>query len=159
MPIHYSSDAQRGGSGGEGDRGALPSLIAALPDHAIVRIDAQGRINGWGTAADTLFGWSAKEILGHSVERLFAPGTAATLIAHFAPGGGRKRETADDQCRHKTGADFRAITSLTSIAGAGGAIEGFWLVVRDVTEERRPRARSRRARSCSLRSSSRSPTR
>lgn len=136
MPIHYSLDVPRGGPGGEGDRGALPSLIAALPDHAIVRVDAAGRINGWGTAADTLFGWSAEEILGHGVEQLFTPGTAANLIAHVAPGGGRKRETADDQCRHKSGATFRAITSLTSIAGAGGAVEGFWLVVRDVTEER-----------------------
>ncbi|WP_010163858.1 PAS domain-containing sensor histidine kinase [Sphingomonas sp. PAMC 26617] len=136
MPIHYSLDVPRGGSGGVGDLGALPSLIAALPDHAIVRLDAQGRVNGWGTAADTLFGWNAEEILGHDVERLFAPGTAGTLIAHIAPGGGRKRETADDQCRHKSGASFRAITSLTSIASAGGAVEGFWLVVRDVTEER-----------------------
>lgn len=136
MSVHDPLHAARTGSASAAESRALPSLIEAFPAHAIVRLDAQGTVNGWGTAADALFGWSAREIHGASVERLLTPDSAAALMAHMTPGGGHTRETADDQCRHKDGRTFRAITSLTSIEDADGMVEGFWLVVRDVTLER-----------------------
>jgi two-component system sensor kinase FixL len=116
--------------------GALPSLIEALPDHAIVRLDASGQVNGWGAAADHLFGWSAAEIRGHRVDRLLAPGAATILLDRLAPGSGASRVTCADQCRRKDGSSFRAIASLSTIEGEGGTTDGFWLVVRDVTAER-----------------------
>ncbi|WP_242186875.1 PAS domain-containing sensor histidine kinase [Sphingomonas sp. CARO-RG-8B-R24-01] len=116
--------------------GALPSLIEALPDHAIVRLDRQGLVNGWGKAAELLFGWTEAEIGGQGAGRLLAPGTAASLLDDLASDGLARRKTAEDLCRHKDGTCFRAIVSLTAIDGVGGAVEGYWLVVRDVTAER-----------------------
>jgi two-component system sensor kinase FixL len=115
---------------------ALPSLIAALPDHAIVRLDYAGHVNGWSAAADRLFGWTFEQIDGETVERLLAPSAGAAMRNHLTAMPATERKTADDLCRHKTGSLFRATTALTAIAGADGSVDGFWLVVRDVTAER-----------------------
>ncbi|MET3826219.1 PAS domain S-box-containing protein [Sphingomonas sp. PvP055] len=135
MPVEDPLPKVLAGSSDPVAAAALAGLIEALPEHAIVRLNAQGLVDGWSAPAKALFGWTATEIHGQSVERLLAPGAAATVREHLRDGP-TTRKTVDNLCRHKSGSHFRAITALTAISHGDGDVQGFWLVVRDVTAER-----------------------
>ena len=48
-------------------------LIENAVDHAIMRIDRNGKINSWNTGAQALFGYTEEEILGKPSSVLFSP--------------------------------------------------------------------------------------
>ena len=42
-------------------------------EHAIMLIDHEGKVTAWNSGAEKLFGWSAEEMTGQPIERLFTP--------------------------------------------------------------------------------------
>ena len=50
-------------------RDFLQSVIEGSGE-AIVTLDSDGRVTSWNRAAERIYGWSAAEMLGHSVERV-----------------------------------------------------------------------------------------
>ncbi len=46
-------------------------LVSGIRDHAIMRLDLEGRIMTWNLGAERLFGYRALEILGEPLSRLF----------------------------------------------------------------------------------------
>lgn len=50
----------------------MQSVLADVPD-AVVGIDAQGCITDWNRHAQTIFGWTAQEVLGQTVQSTLVP--------------------------------------------------------------------------------------
>jgi len=42
-------------------------------EHAIMLMDHEGKVTAWNSGAEKLFGWSAEEMTGQSIERVFTP--------------------------------------------------------------------------------------
>lgn len=63
----------------------LRSVVDAATD-AFVGIDASGRITEWNRQAEATFGWSAEEVLGHSVAETIIPPCTARPTGREWPG-------------------------------------------------------------------------
>ncbi len=49
----------------------LRLVVDGAVDHAIVTMDSEGRITGWSSGAEAIFGWSAPEAVGQDAALIF----------------------------------------------------------------------------------------
>ncbi|HMM74630.1 MAG TPA: response regulator [Gammaproteobacteria bacterium] len=126
--VQRLSDSERG----------FRTLLAAAPE-AIVAVDAQGRIRHYNCAAERLFGWSAEEMLGATLERLIPAMARETHAACFKRlagrnGGEARRIFSSRQVTglHRDGRELRLELGLSRSAVEGVAL--FTTLIRDVTE-------------------------
>src|SRR5215467_11830656 len=111
-------------------------LIEGVMDHAIFRLDPQGRVSSWNSGAERITGYSENEIGGRDLSVFFTPEELetgahrraleiATAEGHFEGEGWRLR---------KDGSRFWVNLSSTALRDARGALRGFAIVARDMTE-------------------------
>src|SRR5215475_7747025 len=111
-------------------------LIEGVRDHAIFRLDPQGRVSSWNSGAERITGYSENEIGGRDLSVFFTPEELetgahrraleiATAEGHFEGEGWRLR---------KDGSRFWANLSNTALRDASGSLRGFAIVARDMTE-------------------------
>ena len=110
---------------------AVLSLFEHHPD-AIVFVSPQGRVLAWNPAAERMFGWSSREILGERLEEplVIQPGDAADL--EDADGSIAKRVM---RRKRRDGTAFEAEIMSTAVYDDDGEISGYVSVIRDITEE------------------------
>lgn len=98
------------------DRFAHSTLLDAMPD-AIVIVDSEGRIAGFNSMAQAMFGYDRAEVLGQSVELLMPDQFRGrhvderqryTQAPHVRPMGPERSLLA----RHKDGREFAVEISL-----------------------------------------------
>ncbi|MEW6635417.1 MAG: PAS domain S-box protein [Actinomycetota bacterium] len=146
--MSISQGPPAGGRGGRehilrpGDLG-IGQLFDRVRDAVIVAEAASGRIVLWNPAASRVFGWSASEAVGMSVEEL----VPERLRERHREGMSRYRETGhgryidseallDLPALHKDGEEIRIEMSLSPVESAGGSTDGrryVLAIVRDVT--------------------------
>ena len=114
------------------------AAIVASSDDAIIGQSLEGRIVSWNPAAESLYGYSAAEIIGKPLSILFPPGQfdeairilerlrAGEHIAHFETVRVRK----DSQQIHVSAA-------VSSIKDANGALIGTSAIERDISERKK----------------------
>lgn len=129
------SDAQGAPAPRRDDADMLRSLIEAVTDYAIFRIDLQGRVETWNSGAERIKGYTAAEIIGRSIHDFYTPedrkeGRPEANL-RMAAENGRLEEEAWRVRRD--GSIFRALVVIDPIRGPDGTIEGFAKVTRDVT--------------------------
>ncbi len=113
-------------------------LVAQCADHAIVLLDAAGRVTAWLGAARHIFGYEASEIQGQPLDRLFTPEDRARGVPAHELEVARATGWADDdrwQLR-KNGSRVWVSGSVTALTDAAGAIVGFGKIMRDRTDVR-----------------------
>src|SRR6185312_7543486 len=75
----------RNGPNGEEDNQSLQTVLRAivrdLTDYAVFLLDAEGRIQSWSSGAEAITGYSAAEVLGGPLARLF-PAEESERPAH-----------------------------------------------------------------------------
>ncbi len=113
-------------------------LLDGLHDIALFQLDDGGHVELWNAAAQRLFGFAPKEILGQPLARFRAPedvaaGAPRTLLEEARTRG---RAEGEGWRVRKDGSRFLASEVLTRLPGASGAPGGFAIVVRDVTQRR-----------------------
>lgn len=122
-----------------------PSTEPLADEHAVVRLDAEGRIEAWTLGAERMTQWSAEEVLGHPVGTLFpedrrAAGEPEELLAFARAHGAVEdegwRARKDQTC-------FWAHVSLVHLTDEEGRTRGFVEVTSDMTERHRDEARHR----------------
>lgn len=113
-------------------------LVAALPD-AIVHADAKGLIQVWNHGAERIFGFTAAEALGRSLDLIIPEplrdrhwqGYRATMAT------GQSRYGAGDllsvPALRKDGTRISVEFTLVAFKAPDGRIEGVSAVMRDVT--------------------------
>ena len=126
-------------------RALLPSdvharrMIGSVRDYAILSLDTFGRVTSWNPGAETLFGYTAAEMLGQPTDILFTPEDRGSGAPEQEITNARERGHAADERWNvrKDGSRFFASEILTPIRDEGGALLGFTKVARDVTERKR----------------------
>lgn len=115
----------------------LGTFVDDIKDYAIFLLDASGSIATWNAGAERLTGYAGHEIIGRLTSVLYPPTDAgrAMAILDSAALGGRYEE--EGWRVRKDGTRFWARVVITPSFRRDGALEGFAVVVRDVTERRR----------------------
>lgn len=114
-------------------------LIGSVKDHAIAMLDRMGRVVSWNEASEAMTGYRADEIIGRPNSVFYAQsdidgGAPQANLNHIAQRGHVIREGWQTR---KDGNRYWAEISATAIYGARGQVQGFSVIVRDMTERRR----------------------
>jgi len=122
----------------------FPAIIESSDD-AIISKTLDGIITSWNPAAERMFGYTAKEIIGKPITLLFPPDRLqeeSEMLAHIARG---ERVQHFETIRvRKDGRHFDVSATISPIKDVEGKITGVSIIVRDVTERKRVEARFRR---------------
>jgi len=125
----------------------LKAIIDSALD-AIVTMDENGLITGWNVRAEAVFGWSAAEVIGHSMSTTIIPpqhrqahqrGLARFLSAGEGPILNQRLEIT---ALHRNGDEFPVELAVTPIR-----LSSSWLFsafIRDITQRRRAEAEIRK---------------
>lgn len=114
----------------------LATIVEQTRD-AIIGLDPEGRITSWNRGAQVLFGHSAEEAIGQSVESLVVPpdDDGARVHVNGAAGAG-DTPNLERWLRTKNGRLVEVAITLSPIIGADGQPAGAAAIVRDITDER-----------------------
>jgi PAS domain S-box-containing protein len=123
---------------GETDEVSYRTLVEAVIDYAIYRLDAGGHVASWNAGAARIKGYRRDEIIGEHFGRFYTPedraaGLPARVLARAAAEG---RFEGEGWRVRKDGSRFWAHVIVDPIREANGAIVGFAKVTRDLTEKR-----------------------
>jgi two-component system cell cycle sensor histidine kinase/response regulator CckA len=121
---------------------SLLASIVASSDDAIVSKTLDGLVTSWNRGAERIFGYTAAEMIGQPIIRLFPPDRVeeeADIIARLQRGETVKRyETVR---RHKSGALIDVSVTVSPLRDAAGRIIGASKIARDITERKRKETR------------------
>jgi PAS domain S-box-containing protein len=111
----------------------LEALIDASP-YAIICLDAGNRVIIWNAAAESLFGYTEAEVLGHASPLLLpAEYEDFPLRLERMASGGVQRNIPSDR-RHKDGAIISTNSSAAAFRDETGAVLGIIFVIEDMRE-------------------------
>ncbi len=119
---------------------AMRELAAHALD-AVVTMEPGGTITGWNDRAESLFGWSAHEVLGRPMDEVIIPERSrsahrAGLARYRLTGVGTVIDTRiDTSALHRDGHELRIELSITALEEEDGIT--FVAFLRDLTEHRR----------------------
>lgn len=123
------------------------AAIVQSADLAIISKDLNGIVTSWNPAAESIFGYSAAEMIGQSIRRVFPADRLweeemiLSQIRH-----GQHVRHFESQRVTKTGATITVALTISPISDAYGKIVGASKIARDVSEEREIRRSVERAK-------------
>ena len=114
-------------------------LVERVQDYAIIMLDPQGNVISWNAGAKNTTGYSADEIVGQPISRLYLPQqvTEGAVTRTLQTAAERGRFEDDGRRLRKDGSIFWANVVITPLHDDAGNLRGYAKVVRDVTERRR----------------------
>ncbi len=94
---------------------------------AIIVTDTSGTVTDWNVGATRILGWSAEEMCGQPIERIFTPEDRTTGQMRKEMDGVLRDGHAEDMRWHlrKDGGRFYAVGDMTSLRGLDGTHRGF----------------------------------
>ena len=124
-------------------RAYVDNILESMND-ALVVIDPEHVIKTVNHAALQLFKYPKEEIIGQSLDLLFASeGLAGEMITAITPKKGHSIE--ETECRTKDGKLFPVSLSASAMHAANGQIEGIVCIVRDISERKQAEEALRRS--------------
>jgi phosphoserine phosphatase RsbU/P len=102
----------------------------------IIATDLQGRITYWNNGAESIFGYSAEEMIGSSPALLYPDQDFSELSADLAQIAEGTDYAGEWQGRRKDGSEVWVDITTTVICDASGAAIGYVGTSRDVTERK-----------------------
>lgn len=114
---------------------SLRLLINGARDHAIFKLDRQGRIASWNEGAERLHGFSAAEVIGRPMAFLYDADEQRAGYPEEALAIARREGSArvSGMRIRKDGARFAAAGSIAAIHNAAGELVGFAKVTQDIS--------------------------
>ncbi|ELY45394.1 PAS domain S-box protein [Natronorubrum tibetense] len=137
VEIYYDiSDRKRSEGVLRENQAVFHSLVDAVEEYAIFRLDPEGHITSWNEGATQIKGYDREEILGEHISRFYTDADrdanvpkrnleAATENGSVEDEGWRVRED---------GTQFWANVTITRIRDEDGTHQGFLKVTRDMTD-------------------------
>lgn len=117
------------------------SAIVESSNDAIVGKDLNGIVTSWNRAAEKLFGYTAGEMIGQSIVKVFPVETTHEELEILRRvRRGERVEIFDALRRHKDGSLFHVSLSISPILDATGRVVGVSKIARDITERKRTEA-------------------
>ena len=120
--------------------------IVESSDDAIIGMDMKGHVTEWNKGAEKIFGFSAGEMLGQSINRLIPtdrPGEEEKILSKIRRG--LSVEHFETQRLTKAGRLIEVSVTASPIRQKNGRIIGVSKVARDTTQQRQAEAARRRA--------------
>jgi PAS domain S-box-containing protein len=102
---------------------------------SVIVVDQHGRVRYWNRGAEAIYGYSAAEMLGCSIQRIHPPGQSMTVDLHRILESGESLEELERV--RKDGTTVWVDVRRTVMRDAKGAVVGLLGVAKDVTERRR----------------------
>jgi len=130
----------------EETRGQLSAVVEASGD-AIYTYDQTGVILTWNSAAEELYGYSPKEIIGRSAETIVPPDKITELwelIESSSKTGNIVRNLETTRMR-RDGSVFPSVLTVSPIRDEAGNITALSVIARDITQRKRAETDLRRA--------------
>ena len=116
----------------------LLAAVVEYSDDAIVGTTLEGLVTSWNPAAERMYGYSSKEIIGRSGRILAYPGQADQMYAALARiKAGELVEHLEINHLRKDGTLLPVSVTVAPVRDEDGVIVGSSAVARDVTEQRR----------------------
>lgn len=114
-------------------------IVDSAVETAIITTDLQGRVTSWNEGARRLLGWDERDILGHTLERLFPPGVGEkALRTEMSDALSNGRGGGQEGWRvRKDGSRLWAAGEMTPLRDADNQVIGFTKVLRDRSSNRR----------------------
>ncbi|WP_293125972.1 PAS domain S-box protein [Microcoleus sp. bin38.metabat.b11b12b14.051] len=118
--------------------------ILEIADDAIISVDANQKIIMFNQGAESIFGWTAAEAIGQSLNLLLPEAFATSdshLVTNFGGGVKQARKMGNRKeifARRRDGTEFPAEASISQLEVAGEII--FTAILRDVTASRQAEA-------------------
>ena len=114
-------------------------LVNGIQDHAVIRVDLEGRITTWNMGAERLFGFRSLDILGEPFHRLYNTCESDTPQRHLRTALEQGHVTDECQQIRKDGTQFWATADVTLLRNEQGQPRGYAVITRDITERRQQR--------------------
>jgi PAS domain S-box-containing protein len=114
------------------------AIFESATDFAIVATDRAGAVTDWNPGAESIFGWTAKEMRGESIERFFTPEDRAHRVPAAEMARALESGRANDERWHlkKDGSRFWAGGEMMPLRDDAGTHLGFLKILRDQTAQR-----------------------
>jgi PAS domain S-box-containing protein len=113
-------------------------IVDSAVETAIISTDLSGRVKSWNEGAHFILGWSASEMIGQTLERLFPVGEGTdALRREMADALATGRGGGDEGWRvHKDGSLIWAAGEMSPIFDADRNVVGFTKILRDRSTKR-----------------------
>ncbi|KKC27930.1 diguanylate cyclase [Sphingomonas sp. SRS2] len=113
-------------------------IVEGVKDHAIFTTDPSGVVVDWTPGAQSVFGWTAGEIIGQTGDVLFTPEDRAAGVPGEELAVAAAKGCANDERWHvrRDGSRFFANGSVRPLHDEQGIITGYIKIARDETERR-----------------------
>ncbi len=116
-------------------------LVEGVQDYAIFMLDGQGLVTTWNSGAEHLTGYRGTEILGRHYECFYpyqelASGQPARDLQMAAASEKEARSEQDRWMVRKDSSRFIANVAVTGLKDERGILQGYAVVIRDVTERK-----------------------
>ncbi len=139
--LEAENERLRAASGAAGDARDrhYRAIFESAVDFAIIATDRDGRVTDWNTGAELIFGWSADEMRGGLVDRIFTPEDRAQGRPGAEMRCALETGRAGDERWHlrRDGSHFWARGEMMPLRCADGAQLGYIKILRDRTEQER----------------------
>lgn len=111
------------------------AIVENARDHAIMALDADGRVTDWAPGAERVFGWPAAEIIGQSGDVIFTDEDRAAGRPEEEREIAARDGTAPDVRWHRCrdGARVYIDGVMTALHGPDGAVTGFIKIGQDIS--------------------------
>ncbi len=112
------------------------SLVEAVQDYAIFRLDPTGNVATWNAGIEHIMGYQEAEILGRPIGVFFTDTDRERGLPMQELEKARTEGNAivEGVRVRKDGTTFYAIATVTPIYNDGGQLQGFSKIMRDITE-------------------------
>ncbi|WP_372480918.1 PAS domain S-box protein (plasmid) [Halomicrobium sp. HM KBTZ05] len=114
------------------------SLVAAVEEYAIFRLDESGRVQSWNAGAERLKGYAADDIVGEHFSRFYTESDREAAVPERNLAAAVTEGWIEDEGWRvrQDGTRFWANVTITALRDDAGALTGFTKVTRDMTERR-----------------------
>jgi PAS domain S-box-containing protein len=113
-------------------------IVDSAVGTAIITTDLEGRVTSWNEGASRMLGWTASDVLGETLERLFPPGEGAAALQQemsdalaIGRGGG-----SEGWRIRRDGSKVWAVGEMSPVRDRAGTVIGFTKILRDRTKDR-----------------------
>lgn len=116
---------------------ALLSAIIDSSDDAIISKTLQSIVTSWNPGAERIFGYTAAEMIGHSITTIIPPerqDEEPEIIARLRRG--EQVEHFDTQRMRKDGSRIEVSLTISPIRNADGVVVGASKIARDITDRK-----------------------
>ncbi|MBO9649128.1 MAG: PAS domain S-box protein [Variovorax sp.] len=126
----------------EGEQRSRLAAIVTSSNDAVIGCRLDGRITDWNAAAAKIFGYSAEEVQGQTLQSLLLPPDYVqeeeTLLRHIADG--KSVAAFETFRRHRDGSPVAVSVAAAPIRSADGRVIGVAETMRDITHEKATKA-------------------